>query len=213
MKSKSHISGYLIRSAAFAVVFVGAIVGLASASSLPSKWASLSWQYIGAGAVVKPATQSKALTFEDRVAYQRAIEEIYWRHRIWPKENQRPKPSLKEMMSAAQVEGKVRDYLRNSRALELYWQRPITPEELQAEMDRIAHNTRQPDTLRGVFAALGNDAAVIAECVARPVLAERLVRELSARDEQFRTQLAALSGYTTTQQVNSGDIDPGSPTN
>ena len=26
------------------------------------------------------------LTFAERVAYQRAIEEVYWRHRIWPKE-------------------------------------------------------------------------------------------------------------------------------
>ena len=25
------------------------------------------------------------LTFAERVAYQRAIEEVYWRHRIWPK--------------------------------------------------------------------------------------------------------------------------------
>src|SRR5437870_13033258 len=29
---------------------------------------------------------NKTLTFEERVAYQRAIEEVYWRHRIWPKE-------------------------------------------------------------------------------------------------------------------------------
>ena len=40
------------------------------------------------------------LTFADRVAYQRAIEEVYWRHRIWPKENAEPKPSLDEVMSA-----------------------------------------------------------------------------------------------------------------
>ena len=205
MKSKSQIGGYAIRSAAFGVVFVWAIVGLASAFSLPSRWPA------HPGRMDRPATQTRALTFADRVAYQRAIEEIYWRHRIWPKANQRAKPSLKEMMSSAQIEGKVRDYLRNSRALELYWQRPITPEELQAEMDRIAHNTRQPDTLREIFAALGNDAAVIAECVARPVLAERLVRDLSAQDEQFRTQLAALPSCSATLQVNLGDTDPRSP--
>jgi hypothetical protein len=28
----------------------------------------------------------RTLTFAERVAYQRAIEEIYWRHRIWPKD-------------------------------------------------------------------------------------------------------------------------------
>ena len=40
---------------------------------------------------------------------------------------------------------KVEDYLRDSQALEAYGQKPITPEELQAEMDRIALNTKQPE--------------------------------------------------------------------
>jgi hypothetical protein len=26
----------------------------------------------------------RTLTLEERVSYQRAIEEVYWRHRIWP---------------------------------------------------------------------------------------------------------------------------------
>jgi len=68
----------------------------------------------------------KTLTFEERVSYQRAIEEVYWRHRIWPKERPDPKPSLDAVMSQAQLEKKVADYLRNSQALEAYWQRPIT---------------------------------------------------------------------------------------
>ena len=41
-------------------------------------------------------------------------------------------------MSQAQLEKKVADYLRNSQALEDYWHRPITAEQLQAEMDRMA---------------------------------------------------------------------------
>src|SRR5262249_2534995 len=43
----------------------------------------------------------------------------------------------------------------------------------QTEMERMASHTRQPDLLRELFAALGNDPFVIAECLARPVLAER----------------------------------------
>src|SRR5246127_5543200 len=116
----------------------------------------------------------RALTFADRVAYQRAIEEVYWQHRIWPKENAKPKPSLDEVMSAQQIEKKVEDYLRDSQALEVYSQRPIAPEQLQAEMERMARNTKQPEVLRELFEALGNDPFVIAECLARPVLTERL---------------------------------------
>src|SRR6266446_3866605 len=101
------------------------------------------------------------LPFADRVAYQRAIEDVYWRHRIWPKENTASKPSLDAVMSQAQLEKKVAEYLRESRALELYWHQPIGPEQLQAEMDRMAKDSKQPDVLREIFEALGNDAAVI----------------------------------------------------
>src|SRR5437762_10679714 len=116
----------------------------------------------------------KTLTFEERVAYQRAIEEVYWRHRIWPKERPDPKFSLDAVMSQAQLEKKVADYLRNSQALEGYWQQPITAEQLQAEMDRMAQHTKQPEMLRELFEALANDPFVIADCLASAVLAERL---------------------------------------
>ena len=64
----------------------------------------------------------RTLTFADRVAYQRAIEEVYWRHRIWPKANAGPKPPLDRVMSHEAIEKKVEDYLRDSQALEDYWQ-------------------------------------------------------------------------------------------
>ncbi|HEV2717152.1 MAG TPA: hypothetical protein VGU64_17940, partial [Terriglobales bacterium] len=135
----------------------------------------------------------RALTFAERVNYQRAIEEVYWRHRIWPRsrgERPHPKPSLDALMSRAQLEKKVTDYLRKSQALEDYWQRPITAEQLQAAMDRMAKHTRQPEVLRELFEALGNDAFVIAECLARPVLTERLVGDLSAPDNERRFESA-----------------------
>ena len=133
----------------------------------------------------RPEAQAKAsyraLTFAERVSYQRAIEEVYWRHRIWPKENPDPKPSLDAVMSQAQLENKVAGYLRDSLASKDYWQKPITAEQLQAEMDRMARDTKQPEVLRELFEALGNDPAVIAECLARPILAERLIADLSCK--------------------------------
>src|SRR5262249_36626089 len=111
-----------------------------------------------------------------------------WRHRIWPKERPDPKPPLDPIMSQAELEKKVTDYLRNSQALEDYWQRPIT-EQLQAEMDRMAKHTKQPDVLRELFEALGNDPFVIAECLARPMLSERFVTHFYAQDQRFHREL------------------------
>jgi N-acetylneuraminic acid mutarotase len=126
-------------------------------------------------AFFRPEASSKVrtLSFSERVAYQRAIEDVYWRHRIWPNERCDPKPPLDSVMPQTQLEKKVAEYLRKSQALEDYWQRPITAEQLQTEMDRIAKHTKQPEVLRELFEALGNDPFVIAECLVRPALAEQ----------------------------------------
>jgi N-acetylneuraminic acid mutarotase len=116
----------------------------------------------------------RTLSSAERVAYQYAIEEIHWRHRIWPKENPRPKPPLQAIISKREIEQKVKDYLRKSQLAADQRGRPITPSELQAEMDRMAKHTKQPEVLRELFAALGNDPFVIAECLARPILSARL---------------------------------------
>src|SRR5438874_6155868 len=145
----------------------------------------------------------RTLTFAERVSYQRAIEDVYWRHRIWPKENPDPKPSLDAVMSQAQLENKVAGYLRDSLVLEDYWQRPITAEQLQTEMSRMARDTKQSEILRELFEALGNDPAVIAECLARSILAERLLAGLSAQDqtrevESPQTEAFRAMSVTTT---------------
>ena len=149
----------------------------------------------------RTTVSQRTLTLQERVAYQRIIEDVYWRHRIWPRnggENPNPKPSLNAVMSQAQLEQKVTDYLRKSQALAGYWQRPITADQLQAEMDRMAQHTKQPEVLRELFAALGNDPFVIAECLARPVLTERLLTQ-SASEQVKQTsstygQVAAATG-------------------
>jgi N-acetylneuraminic acid mutarotase len=181
VKTESKISGYMIRSAAVVVVFSSAIVGFTWAFNLPNRWSDSSWRF---AEVAKPATQTKTLTLADRVAYQRAIEEVYWRHRIWPEERPDPKPSLDAVMSQARLEKKVTDYLSNSQALEEHWQQPITAEQLQTEMDRMAQHTRQPEVLHELFQTLGNDPFVIAECLARPVLSERMVAKFYADDKE-----------------------------
>ena len=125
----------------------------------------------------------RTLTFAERVAYQRAIEDVYWHHRIWPKERPDRKPSLDAVISQAQLERKVEHYLHDSQVLEDYWQLPITGEQLQAEMDRMAQHTKQPEVLRELFEALGNDPVIIAECVARPALVARLMKKSYGRAE------------------------------
>lgn len=68
-------------------------------------------------------TMPRSLTIEDRVVAQRAIEEVYWRERIWPQQNPQAKPSLDAVMPDSAIRGGVEDYIAKSNALLL----PATP--------------------------------------------------------------------------------------
>src|SRR5712691_4738770 len=182
MKTKSKTYGYIIRGGAIIVLLLSALAGLLTPAAQNS-------------------AQVGALSFADRVAYQRAIEDVYWRHRIWPKENLNPKPSLDAVMSQAQLEKKVEDYLRSTETLQDHWQQPITAEDLQPEMDRMAENTKQPEVLRELFDALGNDPFVIAECLARPVLSERLMTNFAQGQRKCGLTLSEVGGKNQARKL------------
>src|SRR4029077_5527928 len=107
MKAKGKISGHIIRSAAYAVFLSVAFIALSSAFQSPNRWYKSLVSTGGYESAAKRPSQPRAFSFTERVAYQRAIEEVYWRHRIWPKENPDLKPSLDAVMSQAQLENKV----------------------------------------------------------------------------------------------------------
>ena len=196
MQKKSPLNSASVSPRALAILLVCAAAYLIVTRTLPAFLRSEA-----------PANLSqRTLSFAERVAYQRAIEDVYWRNRIWPKERPDPKPSLDAVMTQAQLEKKVSDYLRKSQALEDYWQRPITAEQLQAEMDRMAKHTKQPEILRELFDALGNDPYVIAECLARPALADRLLTNWYAYDQRIHGELkqraeADLQAHPTMEQM------------
>src|SRR5437867_2978764 len=199
MKTKTHFQhGFLDQRALIAFLLCAAACSLVTGTLLA---------FFRAEAGTKASHPAAAgLTFAEHVAYQRAVEDVYWNHRIWPKENPNPKPPLDAVMSQAQIEEKVADYLRKSQALEEHWQRPLTAEQLQAEMDRMAQHTRQPEVLRELFGALGNDPFVIAECLARPALAERLTTSWYAYDQRIHGDLkeraeAELATHNTLEQM------------
>jgi N-acetylneuraminic acid mutarotase len=129
------------------------------------------------------------LSYEDRLAAQKAIESVYWKHRLWPAENKNPKPQFEEAVSADLIQSKVDDALRKSAALASIWKRPLLASQLQAEMDRIAKETKDPKMLQELFEGLGNDPEKIAECLARPTLADRLIRDWYAYDQRFHGEL------------------------
>lgn len=139
-------------------------------------------------AAVSVDAAPRALTLDERLAAQTAIERVYWAHRDWPKDNKAPKPPFSIAMPEAAIREKVMRALRLSRALDVVWGRPVSAEQLQAELDRMARGSRDPAVLQEMFAALGNDTELIAETIARPALVERLAADWYAHDARFHTE-------------------------
>src|SRR5262245_23652411 len=150
MKTNNKLGAYILRGRTTALLSWCVIVALCSAINLPEQ-PPKARPPRGNALFGANGHQSASLSFAERVAYQRAIEDVYWRHRIWPKENPDPKPSLDAVMSQTQLENKVADYLPKSQALEDYWRRTIMAEQLQAEMERMAQHTKQPEMLDELF--------------------------------------------------------------
>ena len=95
MKKQTNptIKAQIARSAFYLLLLLGICV-------IPFALANRSFDGRTTSATSSKQTE-RTLSFAERVAYQRAIEEVYWRHRIWPKENSKPKPPLDEVMSQA----------------------------------------------------------------------------------------------------------------
>ena len=150
--------------------------------------------------------RARDLNFEDRVAAQKAIEQVYWNHRIWPKENPGPKPPLSAVMSDAAIRARVEDYLRRSTILDTLWHEPITADQLQAELTRMAHETKEPETLRELFAALHDDPFLIAECLARATLAAQRVEAPASTTLDARAVEPPALGYEIPQLPDIAEI-------
>ena len=122
------------------------------------------------------SARERGLSFEERVRAQEAIERVYYSHQL---EAAAP---FEKAVPRAVLEAKVTRYLKQSAALEEVWRTPVTGAMLEAELRRIASRTRDPERLREIYSALGDDSILIQECFARAALVERLTRSFFEGD-------------------------------
>jgi len=148
-------------------------------------------------------TSARDLTLEERIHAQEAVERVYYSHQ---EGTTRP---FEEAVPRAVLERKVRTMLEQSSALEAIWNKPVTAEALQRETERIARGTRMPERLRELYAALGNDAFLFQETVARAALVDRLARSSFAADQKIHARASARAAALR-RDLLAGRIDPNS---
>ncbi|MEE8412576.1 MAG: MopE-related protein [Acidobacteriota bacterium] len=130
-----------------------------------------------------PCTHAHALTFEERVEAQAAIERVYASHRSGTTR------SFEQAVPQSVLRKKVRTYLKQTVALEQYWNTSVTAEMLERELERMTRQTLMPERLEELFAALGNDPVLVRECLARPALVRRLTRNFFMNDERIHGRI------------------------
>jgi N-acetylneuraminic acid mutarotase len=135
-----------------------------------------------------PPAEASPLDLDERVNCHGVVEEVYHRHRIWPAANPEPKPPLSAVLPPGELERRAEDSLAMSAALEELWGETLGGRALQTELDRMARDSRRPERLAELYAALHDDPLLVAECLVRPRLAARRLRARYAADEELHAE-------------------------
>ncbi len=140
------------------------------------------------------------LTYATRIAIQVAVDGLYESHR------QGGRAESEERLNE-QAARKVDEYILMSLALERLWATPITEAMLDAEARRILRDSRAPERLGELIAAVNHDPGLFRECVARPILARRLIRRFYQSDARMHGETRARI-QRWREAVVDGHIDP-----
>ena len=134
--------------------------------------------------------ENKGDSIASLVAAQTAVERVYHDRRTG---NHRP---FEEAVPAAAIEAKVRLARKKERLLEQVYGVVLADDQLAEEVARINANTRAPEMLAEIKAALGDDRDLFARAFARPILVERELRKRftndNARHSGQRAKVTAL---------------------
>ena len=111
---------------------------------------------------------------DNLVQCQSAIKELEWSHSLWPKENKKPKPFFIEVYDKTQVRESVMKNLKMQAITLQVFNKKITAEMLQQDLNRMAHNTKDSKKLKQIFKLLDNNPKTIVECVSRDYLVKKI---------------------------------------
>ncbi|MGH8029756.1 MAG: Kelch repeat-containing protein, partial [Arenimonas sp.] len=141
-----------------------------------------------AGFVLLFAASGASARADDRanaVDCEALVQTAYWDLRNEGHAGTFPLVQYREVLATrAERTARMVSYLRAQRG------RDLSQADLQGEIDRLGRDTQAPQALAKVFKALGNDPQLIGECLAKPVLVDRLARQYFAQDTRVHGPVA-----------------------
>ncbi len=117
----------------------------------------------------------------DYMSYYLKCHQLYlshkWSQQYWPTENKQTKPKFSQVYSQEHVTEMITDSWMMERALSELFSYKIIRTMLQADLNRMAKNSRDPSGLKALFNAMKDDPELIANCVSRPYLIKKKLRD------------------------------------
>jgi len=113
------------------------------------------------------------------VADRTAVERVYYNHRLGTK------PPFDQAFPPPEIERQVKSDLRKEALLARVYHVEITISKVETELKRIDSETRAPEMLAEIKAALANDPARFARAVARPIVVDRELRNRFGNDDRL----------------------------
>ena len=146
------------------------------------------------------------------VACATTLKELQWSYNVWPKENKTEKPSFNTVVNEVQLYNQVITSLQKQTLLANQFGIEISKEMLQGELDRMARDSKDPRRLKELYASLNNNPTSITECVARPNLVNRLLRNQFSYNQAIHGELnhqaqSELSSYQQTRKPGNSSVD------
>jgi hypothetical protein len=137
-------------------------------------------------------------------ADRRAIEKIYYNHRLGEK------APFEQVLPQPLIEQLVKEDVRKEAVLMKVYGVEVTAAVVEAEMQRINATTRAPEMLAEIKAALGNDSRTFATGFVKPILVERLLREKFENDDTLhapqRNQMETIREILLAARRNGADV-------
>jgi hypothetical protein len=117
--------------------------------------------------------------FAELIADRTAVERVYYNHRLGTK------PPFEQTLPAAQVERLVQADLHKESLLAKVYHVQVASPQVESDVKRIDLETRAPEMLAEIKAALGNDPARFARAVAKPIVVDRELRRRFENDDRL----------------------------
>jgi hypothetical protein len=131
------------------------------------------------------AENPRSLSLDERVECQLQVERFYYQNGGYGGEPITDPLELERILPRDLFRERVIRDVRLANALGEIWSQPVSLEDLQAEMNRMARETLLSEGLKELFNVLDNDPFLISECYVRPLLAQSRIRQLFSSDESI----------------------------